>query len=87
MGRVLDLALAATGGIPAFALMFSCLGRGPTFYGGADRDIDTLRAKCPDMPFIGFYGNGEIAPMYDRSQLYSYTAAIGLCHRPLNAPS
>lgn len=87
MGRVLDLALAATGGIPEFALMFSCLGRGPTFYGGADRDIDTLRAKCPDMPFIGFYGNGEIAPMYDRSQLYSYTAAIGLCHRPLNAPA
>lgn len=79
MERVIDLALAESGGAPDFALMFSCLGRGPGFYGGVDRDIETLRDKCPGMPFAGFYGNGEIAPMVDRSHLFSYTAAIGLC--------
>lgn len=86
LARVLDHALGPTGGIPDFGLMFSCLGRGPGFYGGVDRDIETLREKCPGMPFAGFYGNGEIAPMGDRSHLFSYTAAIGLCRRPSPPP-
>lgn len=81
MERVVDKELEASGAAPDFGLMFSCLGRGPGFYGGVDRDIETLRDKCPGMPFIGFYGNGEIAPMADRSHLFSYTAAIGLCRR------
>lgn len=79
MERVLDLALAGRDEPPDFGLLFSCLGRGPSFYGGVDRDIETLRDKCPGMPFAGFYGNGEIAPMGERSHLFSYTAAIGLC--------
>lgn len=82
MERVLDRSLTAVGSMPEFALMFSCLGRGPTFYGGSDRDIEALRSRCPGMPFIGFYGNGEIAPLDERSHLYSYTAAMGLCYRP-----
>lgn len=79
--RVLDRSLAASNQPPDFGLLFSCLGRGPGFYGGTDLDIETLRTKCPDMPFVGFYGNGEIAPTTDRSRLYSYAAAIGLCRR------
>ena len=85
MERVLDAALDGSTHPPDFALMFSCLGRGPTFYGGVDRDIATLRDKCPGMPFAGFYGNGEIAPMANRSHLYSYTAAIGLCRAAAKA--
>ena len=79
--RVLDSSLAAHNGGPDFGLVFSCLGRGPGFYGGADRDIQVLRRKCPGVPFIGFYGNGEIAPLAEHSHLHSYSAAIGLCHR------
>ncbi|MGA8261741.1 MAG: FIST C-terminal domain-containing protein [Arenicellales bacterium] len=79
--RVLDTSLAARRAGPDFGLVFSCLGRGPGFYGGADRDIQILRTKCPGMPFIGFYGNGEIAPLGERSHLHSYTVAIGLCRR------
>lgn len=81
MERVLDISLAARAAAPDFALLFSCMGRGPGFYGGSDRDIETLRDKCPGMPFAGFYGNGEIAPMADRSHLFSYTAAVGLCYK------
>jgi len=79
--NVLDSALAGAAGLPDFALMFSCLGRGPGFYGDVDRDVAALRERCPGMPFAGFYGNAEIAPLGGHSHLFSYTAAIALCRR------
>lgn len=75
-----DLPREATA-TPDFGLMFSCLGRGPGFYGGRDRDVETLRERFPGMPFAGFYGNGEIAPFGDAARLFSYSAAIGLYRR------
>ncbi|HYN38566.1 MAG TPA: FIST C-terminal domain-containing protein, partial [Rhodospirillales bacterium] len=47
---------------PDFALMFSCLGRGPLFYGNDDRDLLVFREQFPDVPLIGAYGSGQIAP-------------------------
>jgi len=79
--QALEQRLAGRSRTPDFGLMFSCLGRGPSFYGGADRDVETLRDQCPGMPFAGFYGNGEIAPLAGRSHLFSHTAAIGLFSR------
>lgn len=63
---------------PDFALLFPCMGRGPYFYGGVDRDLDLIRQRFPDMPLIGFYGNGEIAPLAGASQLLQYAAVLGL---------
>ncbi|HEU4709059.1 MAG TPA: FIST C-terminal domain-containing protein [Methylophilaceae bacterium] len=63
---------------PDFGLMFSCLGRGPYFYGGVDRDLVLLRQLFPGMPLIGFYGNGEIAPVNGISELLQYSAVLGL---------
>lgn len=63
---------------PAFGLFFSCLGRGPYLYNGMDRDLDALRLLCPGMPLIGFYGNGEIAPHGQGSELLEYSAVLGL---------
>ncbi|CAG0993367.1 hypothetical protein MTYP_02405 [Methylophilaceae bacterium] len=75
----LEIKLAAR---PDFALMFSCLGRGPYFYGGMDRDLSLLTTKFPGMPVIGFYGNGEIAPVsHDHRigcELLEYSAVLGL---------
>ncbi|MBT9612437.1 MAG: FIST C-terminal domain-containing protein, partial [Burkholderiales bacterium] len=48
---------------PDFGLFFPCMGRGPYFYGGVDRDLDLVKARYPGMPMIGFYGNGEIGPL------------------------
>lgn len=63
---------------PDFALMFPCISRGPSFYGNRDRDIDQLKARFPSLPFIGFYGNGEIAPLNHGSHLHQYSTVLGL---------
>jgi len=48
-------------GRPDFALFFSCIGRGPYFYGGEDRDLAALIERHPGMPLLGAYGTGQIA--------------------------
>lgn len=65
---------------PQFGLLFSCLGRGPYFYSGVDRDIEMLQLKLPNMPLIGLYGNGEIAPISGVNELLQYSAVLGLFH-------
>jgi len=64
MRQMLDR-LAATSAVPnapAAALMFSCIGRGPYFYGGEDRDLVALCQRYPALPVLGTYGTGQIAP-------------------------
>ncbi len=63
---------------PAFALMFPCMGRGPFFYGGADKDIRVVTRRFPDLPLIGFYGNGEIAHLDGGNRLLQYSVVLGL---------
>ena len=53
---------------PACALMFSCIGRGPYFYGGEDRDLNVLRERFPGLPLLGTYGTGQIAPTCDQDE-------------------
>jgi hypothetical protein len=65
-------------GAPDFALLFPCVGRGPHFYGNRDRDLELLKERHPRLPVIGFYGNGEIAPLAGTNHLYQYSAAFGL---------
>jgi len=63
---------------PAFGLMFPCLGRGPWFYGGEDRDIRALTRRFPGLPLIGFYGNGEIAHLDGANRLLQYSVVLAL---------
>jgi small ligand-binding sensory domain FIST len=63
---------------PEFALLFSCLGRGPYFYNGIDQDLALIKTLFPDLPIIGFYGNGEIAPINGTNELLQYSAVLGL---------
>ncbi len=65
---------------PQFGMLFSCLGRGPYFYSGIDRDLELLQRRFPGMPLIGFYGNGEIAPINGVNELLQYSAVLGLFH-------
>ena len=61
---------------PDFAVMFSCIGRGPYFFGTADRDLDCLLERFPALPVIGAYGAGEIGPVAGHSALLSYSAVL-----------
>lgn len=62
---------AARGGIrPDFALMFSCIGRGPLFYGGEERDQLAFRELFPGRPLLGAYGNGQIASSNGKNRLF-----------------
>ena len=54
--------LAAAAVDPLAAVVFSCVGRGPFFYAGDDRDLDCLRQQFPRLPLIGTYGTGQIVP-------------------------
>lgn len=63
---------------PDFALLFSCLGRGPYFYNGIDRDLKVITKTFPNMPVLGFYGNGEIAYLNGDNRLLPYSAVLSL---------
>ena len=54
---------------PKFGLMFPNIGRGAEFFNGRDRDLELFNEIFPDVPLIGFYGNGEIAPGHKLSGL------------------
>jgi len=55
---------------PDFALMFSCIGRGPLFYGDDDRDLLAFREQFPDTPLLGAYGSGQIVPVGRHNHLF-----------------
>ena len=78
MQRALERAGARLAQEPDFALLFSCVGRGPHFFGNRDRDLELLQARHPGLPTIGCYGNGEIAPLDAANHLYQHSAALGL---------
>jgi hypothetical protein len=59
---------------PNFALMFSCIGRGPLFYGNDDRDLVAFRETFPDTPLLGAYGTGQIVPAAGGNRLFHNTA-------------
>jgi FIST C domain/FIST N domain len=65
---------------PVFGLMFCCIGRGPYFYQGQDRDLELTRSAFPALPLLGVYGAGEIAPVgpagNQRSKLLTYSSVI-----------
>ena len=62
----------------SFGLMFACLGRGPYFYDGIDRDLEIVKHTFPNTPVLGFYGNGEISCINDQNQRLPYTVVLSL---------
>ena len=72
MRQSLNMAVSA-GTKPDFALMFSCIGRGPLFYGDDDRDLLAFRDTFPDTPLLGAYGTGQIIPLGGQNRLFHNT--------------
>jgi small ligand-binding sensory domain FIST len=60
------------------ALMFSCNGRGTSFFGQAHRDVATLQDALGGVPLAGFFAAGEIGPVGDHNYLHGQTASIAI---------
>ena len=76
MSRVVEQ-LARQRPDPVAAMMFSCVGRGPFFYGADDGDLAILRGCFPKTPIIGCYGTGQIVPANRaRGRQYSRNAVV-----------
>ena len=65
--ETLALGQEKLGGVPSGAVIFSCIGRSPFFYGGEDRDLKAVTERFPGMPLIGVYGTSQIAPLGKRA--------------------
>ena len=64
---------------PKFGLMFPNIGRGAEFFNGTDQDLELFKEVFPNVPLIGFYGNGEIAPGHKLSGLiHRYSTVFSL---------
>jgi hypothetical protein len=67
---------------PVLAVVHSCTSRGAGFFGEHDRDWQLLREKLADVPFIGVYGEQQIAPMAGPGRTFKYGVSLALYHAP-----
>ena len=61
---------------PAFGCYFNCAGRGHGLFGVPDHDVTLIRERLGEFPLIGFFGNGEFAPIGRRNFFHNYTGAL-----------
>ncbi len=67
---------------PMGALLFSCLGRGKELYGQSNFDSTRFRDFMNQIPLGGFFCNGEIGPVGDRTFLHGYTSSFAIIRKP-----
>ena len=71
-----ELAARLGGRRPAFGCYFDCAGRGRGLFGVADHDVTLIRERLGEFPLVGFFGNGEFAPIGRRNFFHNYTGAL-----------
>ncbi|MGA2138731.1 MAG: FIST N-terminal domain-containing protein [Verrucomicrobiia bacterium] len=67
---------------PRGALLFSCLGRGERMYGTVNHDIKAVQESLGPVPTAGFFCNGEIGPVGQRTFIHGFTSVVGLFLEP-----
>jgi small ligand-binding sensory domain FIST len=79
MRRMVEALYAGTRRVrPRFGFYFNCLGRGAGLYGAPDHDITLIREFFGDLPIVGFFGNGELAPVGGKNYAHSYTGVLAI---------
>jgi small ligand-binding sensory domain FIST len=63
---------------PAGALVFSCNGRGTRLFAAPHHDARCLQECLGPLPAAGFFAQGEIGPIGDRTFVHGFTASIAL---------
>jgi small ligand-binding sensory domain FIST len=71
--------LAAT---PAGAIVFTCNGRGSRLFAQRHHDARCLQDCLGPLPAAGFFAQGEIGPIGNRTFLHGFTASVALFERP-----
>ncbi len=61
-----------------FGLYFNCCARGSSLYGHQGIDTAYMTNVLGDIPFIGFFGNSEFAPIKNKNHLFTYTGVLVL---------
>ena len=56
----------------------SCNGRGQNLFGRPDHDAKSVQERFGPIGIAGFFCNGEIGPVGDRSFLHGFTASLAL---------
>ncbi len=57
-------------------LMFSCSGRGRSFFGQAHHDASLVASACQPASLVGMISSAEIGPVAGTSYVHSYTAVV-----------
>ena len=73
-----DLKLRLSPSAPSFGLYFNCCARGRSLYGEANQDIALIKSHFPNLPLIGFFTYGEIAPVDHVNHLHHYAGVLTL---------
>ena len=64
---------------PKFVLHFECVGRGKVIFRESEK-IDLVRSLQKqigaDIPWLGFYGFGEIGPIREHNCFHNFTAVV-----------
>jgi len=66
---------------PAGALVFTCNGRGSRLFAEPNHDARCLQRCLGPLPAAGFFAQGEIGPIGERTFLHGFTASIALFER------
>jgi small ligand-binding sensory domain FIST len=72
------MAQQTRGGAPEFGILVSCAGRGRDLFGAASTDARLIKARFPEVPFIGFSSYFELGEINGRltSQIYAGIFAL-----------
>jgi len=61
---------------PAFGCYFNCAGRGQGLFGAPNHDVTLIGEQLGEFPLVGFFGNGEFAPIGRRNFFHTYTGVL-----------
>jgi small ligand-binding sensory domain FIST len=61
---------------PAFGIYVNCAGRGRGLFGVPDHDVALIRERLGRWPLVGFFGNGEFAPVGGANFFHTYTGVL-----------
>ena len=79
MEELLARAHKQLGGTPIYGgCLCSCNGRGKNLFDRPDHDAQLVQQRLGPMGLAGFFCNGEIGPVGEKSFLHGYTASLAL---------